>query len=73
MKYLYLISRTGDVDDDEYDSAVVCARTEIEAKNTDLWCGFSMTDYNENIDVKLLGLADDNIEIGEICASFNAR
>jgi hypothetical protein len=70
MKYLYLISRIGDVDHDEYDSAVVCARTEREAKRTKV--GYAPLADMKNIDVELLGLADDHIEIGEICSSFNA-
>jgi hypothetical protein len=71
MKYLYFISRTDDVDyRDEYDSAVVCARTEREAKGTKV--GYAPLADMKNIDVELLGLADDHIEIGEICSSFNA-
>ena len=72
MRYLYLIERTDDVGFDEYDSAVVCARNEDEAKTTDMGYGGHLTHCLKNIDVKLLGPADSNVELGVVCSSFNA-
>lgn len=80
---LYLISQTENSDYDTYDSAVVCAPNEDAARNTcpsdgkkvdwasggtrHVWCSSP-----EAVMVKLLGRANKTIEVGIVCASFNA-
>ena len=68
---LYLLSQ--DVNDgyDTFDSAVVAARNEDEARKT------KVGDYEEwalpeEVDVKLIGTATKGTEAGVIIASFNA-
>ena len=77
---LYLISQKVNEGCDIYDSAVVCAATEKEARLTHPdgnmeWDGEE--DYFDwcaavDVDVKLIGVADDSIEKGVVCSSFNA-
>lgn len=91
---LYLISQTQADGYDTYDSAVVCAESEDQARNVDpsepyiggggavmtrklwkdrygdeyaLWCSGP-----EHVTVKYIGEAAPGLEIGVICASFNA-
>lgn len=68
---LWLISQ--DVNDgyDTYDSAVVAAATEDEARHSDVgsaqtWCS------PEHVTVKLIGEAAEGIPAGVVLASFNA-
>lgn len=73
---IYLIERKGTIDYDEYDSAVVCAESEKDARNThpsgdNKYFSDSTWDSPENIKVKLLGLASEDINEGVIVASFN--
>lgn len=81
---LYLIYQSVNNDWDTYDSAVVLAETEEEARmthpqypdgdgtgrSTDSWCAAA------DVQVTLLGLADDALvdtaKSRVICASFNA-
>lgn len=75
---LYLISQKENNDWDTFDSAVVCATTEIAAQkihpggydeeswSTENWCA------QENVKVKYLGIADDSLKTGIVCASYNA-
>ena len=81
MKYLYLISQNVNNGLETYDSAVVCAESEEEARLThpnfrknwdgrptscDTWCNA------QDVKVELVGIANDTAEIGVVCASFNA-
>jgi len=79
---LYLISRTDQVGYDEYDSAVVCAGSEEEARlihpsrYTEGWNG-KEEEYGtwvnaDTITVKYLGEATESLSAGVVCASYNA-
>ena len=71
---LYLISQTVNKDYDTYDSAVVCAVDGQQAKKIHpgnsaikaTWC------HPKDVTVKYLGKADQLLDQGIICASFNA-
>jgi len=81
---IYLISRPDSVDYDEYDSAVVAAETEEQARfihpsgniqperdlDAQRWDGSWIAP--SRVDVALIGVAGPNIQAGVICASFNA-
>jgi len=81
---LYLISQTENQDYDTYDSAVVCAPDEETARNTNPCGGGQMTenlwkrDFStwcrsaKSVTVQYIGEAADGVEIGVVCASFNA-
>ena len=78
---LYLISQ--DINDrlNTYDSAVVCAESEDEARlicpdgrqnwdgKTDAWDCWAEA---EHVDVALIGTAANKVDRGIVCASFNA-
>jgi hypothetical protein len=74
---LFLISQNENHDYDTYDSAVVCASSESEAKNMHPrdgelrfnydWC--SSVDF---VNVQYIGEAAEGMKKGVICASFNA-
>ena len=73
---LWLIYRTDDIDYDEYDSAVVIAETEEEARNL-----FPQDPYNKvdlkNVVAISIGKPDRKTEKkyaakGIVCSSFNA-
>ncbi len=71
MKKLYKIWQEVNDDYDTYDSAVVCAESEEEARNTnlgtpDIWA------KPEYVKVKEIGIANDDVKKGIIVASFNA-
>lgn len=77
---LYLISRPDRVGYDEYDSAVVCANSEGEARRihpseNEQWTGVEDTYgswVNANrVRVKLIGVAVEGLD-RVVCASFNA-
>ena len=85
--YLYLLQQDKNTDYDSYDSAVVCAASEASAKLTHpdgmrTWNPKGSEDANwgwlsdwavpEHVTVKLIGTAQDSVEPGVICASFNA-
>ena len=75
---LYLISQTVNQDYDTYDSAVVCAESELDARliHPDgpgerfeweyMWAPV------DKVEVKFLGTADPSVEAGVVLASFNA-
>ena len=78
---LYLISQTINNGYNTYDSAVVCAENEEEARMThpdgrkdwdgemdywDDWCDA------KDVKVKLIGTSVEGVERGVVCASFNA-
>ena len=77
MNKLYLIERTDKWSYDEYDSAVVCAESEEEAKlinpNGDWvdmytrWC-----ETPEQVKVTYIGVAGPLVPKGVVLASFNA-
>jgi len=72
---LYLIERTDHWGYDDYDSAVVCAENVEEARRTEVAVskyGFNPWTTPDNVKVKMLGTAKDNIEKGVVLASFNA-
>ena len=74
MNKLYKIWQIKNTDYDTYDSAIVCAETEEEAKNTEVG---SVGDYGtwvkpEDVHVEEIGIAKDNVKKGIILASFNA-
>lgn len=82
MKKLYLLSQNKNNEWDTYDSCVVCAESEDEArkinpnssgeevKEDDIYSGWTTP---KNVKVEEIGIANDNIVLGSvICASFNA-
>ncbi|UQT02655.1 helicase superfamily 1/2, ATP-binding protein [Serratia phage vB_SmaM-Sureiya] len=64
---LYIVERTDSVGYDEYDSCVVAALSESDAKYeaTELWSKY------DPVTVKFIGIADSK-EPGVIHSSFNA-
>lgn len=70
-KYLYKIWQTVNNGYDTYDSAVVCAESEEQAQNTDIGGSYTWT-TPEFVQVKRIGKADKDTELGIIVASFNA-
>jgi hypothetical protein len=74
---LYLIFQNVNKNYDTYDSAIVAAESEEEAKNihpngefswkyNDTWCD------KKDVNVELIGIASEYTEKGVILASFNA-
>ncbi len=79
MKYIYHVERTDEVNYDEYSNFVCCAESEDDAKNihpggySDINSDDTGTWRESNLKVKLIGIADDSIELNSvICASFHA-
>jgi len=73
---LWLIYRTDDIDYDEYDSAVVMAETEEQARNL-FPQDFDSKVNLKNVVVECIGKSDKKTEkkyssLGIICSSFNA-
>lgn len=71
---LYRIWRTTATDYDQYDSAIVAAESEEEARKTDIG---STGEYGtwvtpDKIDVECIGIARPDMKAGLILASFNA-
>lgn len=76
---LYRISQTANDDYDTYDSAVVAAQSEEDAR---AWHpgGYMIVEVPEwrswtqpeNVTVEFLGIAKEGTRRGTICASFNA-
>ena len=79
MKNLYLVERTDEVGYDEYDSFVVCAESEEQARSTHpdinnnndcTWINNADSTY---ISCTYIGVASDHVELNEvIISSFNA-
>lgn len=76
---IYLISQNENSGYDTYDAAVVAAESEDEARQIhpsypNAWLHKSETwaTVPENVSVRLIGVAVDGTEAGEILASFNA-
>ena len=85
--YLYLISQKENNGYDTYDSAVVVAESEEEARNTlpsdwigwpsDPWIGWrgsysAWASSPDKVSALLVGTAAKGSEKGVVCASFNA-
>jgi hypothetical protein len=78
--FLYLISQNENGGYDTYDSAVICAESENEARlihpgGEGYSFGFNGTwaSHPDGVEVKLIGTAKRGMKKGEvICASFNA-
>ena len=74
---LYFVWQDENNDYDTYDSFVVCAENEEEAKNThpdgDVnWRSCTWASSPEKVKCELIGTASDNAERGIVIASFNA-
>ena len=80
---LYLISQTENIDYDTYDSAVVCAPDEDTARHihpdgVELVRGEWDDPYRswcrspKSVTVEYIGEAADGVEVGVVCAGFNA-
>lgn len=75
---LYRISQKRNNDWDTYDSAVVCAESEADARmvhpNGEEWDGAATGDWVAAADVTVdfVGIAREGIARSVICASFNA-
>ena len=70
-KKLYKIWQKVNNGYDTYDSAVVCAESKEEARNTPLGTEYSWASP-EYVKVKEIGIANDDIKKGVIVASYNA-
>jgi len=65
---------------DTFDSCIVCAENEEEAKNINpmygekwvYWCECEWAKSPEDVTVEYIGEADENIEKGVVLASYNA-
>ena len=69
--YLYFLYQEENSGYDTFDSAVVCAASEEEARNTPVGNEYTWAQPS-NVEVRLLGIAKEDCPIGVICASFNA-
>ena len=78
---LYLISQDKNESYDTYDSAIVAARTNKEARmihpSGDDWDGEEKSRYGswvsaENVNAKIIGVAKKGTTKGVVLASFNA-
>jgi hypothetical protein len=77
---LYRISQKVNIDYDTYDSAVVCAESEEAARSMHpsgrewdgAWERWGDWCAKDDVQVELVGKAEDTIERGVVCASFNA-
>ena len=69
---LYKIWQDKNTGYDTYDSAIVCAENEEEARNTNLGSVGGSWVKPEDVQVEEIGIANDDIKKGIICSSFNA-
>lgn len=74
---LYFVWQDENNDYDTYDSFVICAENEEEAKNThpdggENWRRSTWASCPEKVKCELIGKASDNVEKGIVIASFNA-
>jgi hypothetical protein len=74
---LFLISQSANNGYDTYDSAVVCAETEDEARLThpngkDEWDDHSWCSSPSQVKVTIIGEAAKRVSRGVVLASFNA-
>jgi len=79
--FIYLVDRNGPCGYDEYDSFIVCADTEEEARTCHpgydwepvrRYLGDSWVSSPEDVTVTRIGKALRGVKKGVICASFNA-
>lgn len=77
---LYLLMQSENSGYDTYNAMVVAAENEEQARMMrpldDEWCKCSYNTWAsspENVNVKLIGVAVDGTESGEILASFNGE
>lgn len=80
--YIYLLSQIENDDYDTYDSIIVCAENEQEAKkihpygsiykNSEAWESTCWCSSPDNVEVELIGIAIKGLEKGIILGSFNA-
>ena len=71
MNKLYKIWQDKNNNYDTFDSAIVCAENEEEARNTKLGNNYSWV-KPEDVHVEEIGIAKDDVEKGIVLASFNA-
>lgn len=74
---LYLLSQTENRGYDTFDSCVVCAPNEEQAKTTHPCGGLDYVAGSgwaspENVTAHLIGVADPSVNAGVVIASFNA-
>lgn len=79
---LWLLSKPGEIDYDEYDSCIVAAFSEQQARDIaptgvvwgqDNWPEYSWCARPHDVECVEIGLASPTIKYGQvICASFNA-
>jgi len=75
---LYKISQNVNNDYDTYDSAVVVAESEEDARKIqpggdyECWNDISWVDHPSKVDVLYLGEAESTLEKGIVIASYNA-
>lgn len=75
---LYLLSQDQVQGYDTFDSAIVCAESEDDARRIhpygrdDDWASCVWCYGPEHVKVKCIGMAADDIPRGVVCASFNA-
>lgn len=73
---IYLLEQNAVTGVDTFDSCVVCAESEQEARMIDPSCGIK--EYTppwckpEDVKVTLIGMAKPFMNAGIVCASFNA-
>lgn len=72
---LYYVWQNENDDRDTYDSFVVCAENEEEARHTHpdgKWSLCTWASSPDNVKCKLIGVAAESVEKGIVIASFNA-
>lgn len=69
---LYKVERTDSIDYDEYDSAVIAAESEDEARSTPPAKYSTWSAPIESLQITLIGVAKEGTFPGVIVSSFNA-
>lgn len=72
---IYKISQHENTNYDTFDSCVVYAENEVEAKNMHpdgKWNDYSWASSPENVEVEFIGVAEFQPNSGFICRSFHA-
>lgn len=73
--FLYLLSQNQNGGYDTYDSCVVAAETEEEAREINpggIWSSNVWANSPDKVTVERIGVAFDGVEPGVVIASFNA-
>ncbi len=68
---LFYVSRTDIIDYDQYDSYVVCADNEMEAREFHPQSSHAWT-TDDNVQCEYIGEAKPELQKGTVCESFNA-